>query len=162
MDQMKNEPLSISGQKTQFLVKSGESVVSLPSSLGMHKQKLEEFLNSYGQAWVNQNVPQLDRCFTEDAIYHERVLEEPLVGIDEIREYWRMKVCEEQKDIGFRVREAFYDPSRDTAIVEWKACFTNRYTGVAKRMREIAVLQFREDKVQALREFWCSEAIVNG
>lgn len=95
--------------------------------------------------------------FTEDATYHERVLQDPIPDRQAIRDYWQSKVVESQANIKVRLLNAYLDG--ETVIAEWEAEFDDVVQGTRKRMREIAVLVFDGGLVSSLREYWASEQI---
>jgi ketosteroid isomerase-like protein len=95
--------------------------------------------------------------FTPDAIYWERVLEAPIPDREAIRRYWETKVVKEQANIKCELLALYLDG--DTAIAEWQAEFDDVVQGVRKRMKEIAVLDFRDGLISALREYWSSERV---
>lgn len=45
------------------------------------------------------------------------------------------------------------------SIAEWDVAFGDWVQRKRKRMREIAILEFVEGKIAALREYWASEVI---
>jgi ketosteroid isomerase-like protein len=95
--------------------------------------------------------------FTEDATYHERVLQDPIPDRQAIRDYWQSKIVESQANIKVRLLNAYLDG--ETVIAEWEAEFDDVVQGTRKRMREIAVLVFDGGLVSSLREYWASEQI---
>jgi ketosteroid isomerase-like protein len=121
------------------------------------KQDVREVLDIYVRAWVGQDPDLIVTIFTEDATYHERVLEAPIPNRDAIRRYWETKVVESQANIKCEVLNVYLDG--DTAIAEWEAEFDDLVRRVRKRMREIAVLTIEDRKITSLREYWSSEAV---
>lgn len=121
------------------------------------KQDVREILDIYVRAWVGQDPDLIVTIFTEDATYHERVLQAPIPNRDAIRRYWETKVVESQANIKCEVLNVYLDG--DTAIVEWEAEFDDLAQRVRKRMREIAVLTIEDRKITSLREYWSSETV---
>lgn len=121
------------------------------------KQDVRDVLDVYVRAWETQDPELIVTIFTEDATYHERVLEAPIPDREAIRQYWKDKVVGAQANITCKVLNVYIDG--DTAIAEWLAEFDDVAQGVRKRMKEIAVLDFRGGKIAALREYWASEKI---
>lgn len=121
------------------------------------KQDVREVLDIYVRAWVGQDPDLIVTIFTEDATYHERVLEAPIPNRDAIRRYWETKVVESQANIKCEVLNVYLDG--DTAIAEWEAEFDDLVRRVRKRMREIAVLTIEDRKITSLREYWSSETV---
>ena len=87
----------------------------------VEKQVVQEILQKYEQAWVTQDPELILTIFTEDGIYHERVLKEPFKGHEQIRQYWQSKVVEEQSNIKFKLINYYIDGY--TVIAEWDASF---------------------------------------
>lgn len=121
------------------------------------KQDVRDVLDVYIRAWETQDPDLIVTIFTEDATYHERVLQAPIPNRDAIWEYWSTKVMQEQANIKCELLNVYLDG--DTAIAEWQAEFDDVVQGVRKRMREIAVLDFDGRQIKALREYWSSERV---
>ena len=121
------------------------------------KEHVRAVLDVYVKAWETQDPDLITTIFTDDATYHERVLEAPIPDREAIRQYWKDKVVGAQANITCTVVSVFVDG--DTAIAEWVAEFDDVAQGVRKRMKEIAVLDFRDGLIAALREYWSSEKV---
>lgn len=121
------------------------------------KQDVRDVLDIYVRAWETQDPDLIVTIFTEDATYHERVLQAPIPDRDAIRDYWKTKVVAAQANIKCEVLNVYLDGA--TAIAEWEAEFDDLAQGVRKRMREIAVLDFEGRRISALREYWSSETV---
>lgn|SRR5690606_3444540 len=121
------------------------------------KQDVRDVLDIYVRAWETQDPDLIVTIFTEDATYHERVLQDPIPDRDAIREYWETKVVASQANIKCEVLSVYLDGT--TAIAEWEAHFDDLAQQVRKRMREIAVLDFEGRRIKALREYWSSETV---
>ena len=115
----------------------------------------ESLLRTYGDAWTTQDTPKILSIFTEDGTYHERVLKEPMRGHTEIAAYWDSKVCIEQSNIEFKLLT--YYTIEDTLIAEWEAWFDNNTDHVRVHMKEVAIMEIRDEKIASLREYWQSE-----
>lgn len=120
-------------------------------------ERARAIIDIYLRAWMTQDPDLLVTIFTAEATYHERVLEEPIRGIDGIRRYWETKVVKEQANIEARLLNLYLDGS--TAIAEWEARFDDAVQGRRKLMREVAILEFDGDKIASLREYWASQTI---
>ena len=121
------------------------------------KTEAREALDTYIQAWEQQDPDLIVTIFTPAATYHERVLSEPIPDRDAIRRYWQTKVVQAQANISCELLNVYIDG--DTVIAEWQAEFDDIAQGVRKRMREIAVLVFEGHLIASLREYWASEQI---
>jgi ketosteroid isomerase-like protein len=114
-------------------------------------------IDIYVQAWQQQDPDLIVTIFTEDATYHERVLDAPIRTRAGIHRYWREKVVANQARIECRVLSLYVDG--DTAIVEWDARFDDKEVGARKRIREVAILEFAGGLIASLREYWASEVL---
>ena len=121
------------------------------------REHVQEVLDIYVRAWQTQDPDLIVTIFTPEAMYHERVLGDPIPGREAIRQYWVDKVVKAQANVTCRVLKVYLDG--DTAIAEWLAEFDDIAQGVRKRMREIAVLEFSGPLITSLREYWASEQI---
>lgn len=125
--------------------------------MALTKQDVRDVLTVYIKAWETQDPDLIVTIFTEDASYHERVLQAPIPNRQAIWEYWATKVMREQANIKCELLNVYLDGT--TAIAEWLAEFDDVVQGVRKRMKEIAVLDFRGRQISALREYWSSERV---
>ena len=121
------------------------------------RERVLASLKVYQNAWETQDPKLIVTIFTEDAIYHERVFERPVRGHDGIRRYWMTRVVKHQANISFRVLNLYLDGS--TAVAEWEASFDDLPQKVRKRIREVAILDFRDDLICGLREYWSTEVL---
>ncbi|MDQ2625821.1 nuclear transport factor 2 family protein [Mycolicibacter senuensis] len=116
-------------------------------------------IDTYLRAWMQQDPELITTIFTDDATYHERVLQEPIRTRAGIRDYWQAKVVEGQADIDARLLNLYTATDGSTVIAEWEATFDDRVQGQRKRMREVAILEFAGEQIAGLREYWASEVI---
>ena len=122
-----------------------------------YRQLLLEILDINKEAWEQQDPQKILTIFLEDAIYHERVLEKPMRGHNEIAQYWQNKVVEGQRDIKFKLLNLYIDAP--TAIAEWEVFFLDTVQGVNRHMKEVAILDIEAGKIRALREYWACEIL---
>jgi ketosteroid isomerase-like protein len=125
--------------------------------MALTRQEAREALDTYIRAWESQDPSLIVTIFTENATYHERVLEDPIPDRNAIRDYWQSKVVESQANIKVQLLSVYLDG--ETVIAEWEAEFDDVVQGVRKRMREIAVLVFDGGLISSLREYWASAQI---
>ena len=121
------------------------------------RKTVQNIIDKYKDAWINQDPNKILEIFTEDAIYHERVLENPHIGHKQIRQYWQNKVVEEQSDIKFKLLNIYIDGN--TAIVEWDATFFSKLENKKIHIKEVAILEIKDNKISSLREYWQSERL---
>jgi ketosteroid isomerase-like protein len=114
-------------------------------------------LDVYKTAWEQQDAVLILTIFTKDAVYYERVLQEPIWGHAGIAAYWQQKVVQEQGRICFTLLQTYIDGT--TGIAECEVTFDDVVQRQRKHMQEIAVLQFVDGKIASLREYWASEVI---
>jgi len=116
-------------------------------------------IDTYLRAWMTQDPELIVTIFTDDATYHERVLDEPIRTRAGIRDYWQTKVVDGQADIDARLLSLYTATDGATVIAEWEATFDDVVQRQRKRMREVAILEFQGDQIASLREYWASEVI---
>ena len=117
--------------------------------MGLTKQDVRKVIAVYMKAWREQDPDLIVTIFDQDATYHERVMEDiTIAGRDAIRDYWKSKVVGAQANIICGLLHTYLDHDTDTAICEWVAEFDDVAQGVRKRMKEIAVLEFRRAHLQ--------------
>jgi hypothetical protein len=121
------------------------------------KAAVRAVVDSYLRAWETQDPELIVSIFTPTAVYHERVLDEPIRGQPGIGHYWQTKVVMQQTNIEAELLNLYLDGT--TAIAEWEARFDDLVAGCRKRMREVAILEFAGDKIDSLREYWTSQQL---
>ncbi len=121
------------------------------------KKRLLEVIKIYKHAWEHQNPKEILSIFTEDAIYHERVLRQPMLGHGNIEKYWKEKVVKGQENIEFTLQYVYV--AGQTGIAEWEVWFDDKNEMVRKHMKEVAILDFRGELLSSLREYWSCEVI---
>lgn len=114
-------------------------------------------IDTYAKAWTTRDPELIVTIFTPDATYHEYVLAEPIRGHAGIRHYWLTRVQRGQTDIKFKLLSLYLDGQ--TAIAEWEAWFVLTPSGHRKHMKEVAILEFRGNRIASLREYWSSESL---
>lgn len=123
----------------------------------VNKDTVKKVLKIYEDAWVNQGTEKILTIFTKDAIYQEHAFEKPFIGHKQIKQYWQSKVVEEQSDIKFKLLHIWIDG--DTVLAEWNASFYSNIENARIHIMEIAILEFKGDKIKSLREYWHSEKL---
>jgi ketosteroid isomerase-like protein len=128
-----------------------------PARSELRKATLLAALDVYKIAWEQQDSELILTIFTKDAVYHERVLQEPIRGHEGIAAYWKEKVVEGQGRISFTLLRTYIDGT--TGIAEWEVTFDDLVQRNRKHIKEIAILEFVDGKIASLREYWTSEVI---
>lgn len=122
----------------------------------MLTQKLvRKILQKYAEAWVEQDIPTIRSIFHRTGIYHENVLKKPFRGHQEIAHYWKTKVCEEQSKIKFKLLHSYI--CENTIIAEWEASFNSNIKKARVHLKEVAIMEIKDNKIKSLREYWHSE-----
>jgi ketosteroid isomerase-like protein len=117
-----------------------------------------DILKIYENAWVDQDIDKILSIFAKDATYHEWVLrDQPFKGHQEIAQYWKSKVCDEQSKIEFKLLN--YYISGDTLIAEWDAFFNSNVENVRFHIREVAIMKVVNGLIKSLREYWHFENV---
>ncbi|WP_028478372.1 nuclear transport factor 2 family protein [Nocardia sp. CNY236] len=122
----------------------------------LSRQHARDVVDTYIRAWTSQDPDLITTVFTEDATYHERVLDAAIERRSGIRDYWESKVVDAQANISCRLLSLYVDADADTAIAEWEARFDDVPQQVRKVMREVAILEFENGLIRSLREYWAS------
>ena len=128
-----------------------------PAEPQLAKTTLMAALNVYKTAWEQQDSNLILTIFTKGAVYHERVLREPIQGHEGIAAYWQDKVVKGQARIRFTLLNTYIEGA--TGIAEWEVYFDDVVQHTRKHMKEIAILEFDGGKIASLREYWASEVI---
>jgi ketosteroid isomerase-like protein len=128
-----------------------------PAQPQLRKATLRAALDVYKTAWEEQDSELILTIFTEDAVYHERVLQEPIRGHEGIAAYWNEKGVKGQGRISFTLLNTYIEGT--TGIAEWEVYFDDVVQRQRKHMKEIAILEFIDGKIASLREYWASEVI---
>jgi ketosteroid isomerase-like protein len=121
------------------------------------KDDVRAVLDVYIRAWQEQDPDLILTVFTDNALYHERVMGEPMRGRGAIRQYWESKVVGAQANISCTLLSLYLDG--DVATAEWVAVFDDVVQGLRKRMKDVAILRFEDGKIASLREYWASETV---
>jgi len=118
----------------------------------INKKTVKQTLKTYKDAWVNQDPNKILTIFTQNAKYHERAFKKPFKGHKEIKQYWKTKVVEEQSNIKFKLLNFYID--KNTVIAEWDASFHSNIEKKRIHIKEVAILEFKGNKIKSLREYW--------
>jgi len=110
------------------------------------------WMEAYGRA-SRENDPQASaNLFAQDARYYESPFEEPLIGRDDIYEYWS------KGSHNLRDKQSTYEilAIRDhMGIARWQSQFTVIESGKHFALDCVFVVEFNEDGLcQTFREWW--------
>lgn len=125
--------------------------------MSLTKQHVSSVVDTYIRAWTQQDPDLIVTIFTENASYHEQVLDAPILTLEGIRSYWISKVVQSQGNIKCQLLSLYVDG--ETAIVEWDVHFDDLAQKCRKHMREVAILEFEGHLIASLREYWASKSM---
>lgn len=111
---------------------------------------IDEWLESYRLAWEQADDRSVADLFTENGTYRSNIFQEPHIGREAIRAYWR-QATETQSDISVRMGRPFGNGSR--IAVEWWTTMDSE--GEAVTLPGCLLLEFETDgRCSSLREYW--------
>lgn len=109
-----------------------------------------EWLESYRLAWEQADDQSVADLFTENGTYRSNIFQEPHIGREAIRAYWR-QATETQSDISVRMGRPFGNGGR--IAVEWWTTMVSE--GEAVTLPGCLLLEFEPDgRCSSLREYW--------
>lgn len=121
----------------------------------MNEADLQRWLKAYGWAWERRDPDAAADLFTADARYFEKPFEEPAVGHDGIRNYWKWAVAN-HRDIKFSYKILTIDGN--VGFAWWSTKFEIYPEGDDAFLDGIFMLEFEENGLcQELREWWFYE-----
>ncbi len=111
---------------------------------------IDEWVESYRLAWEQADDESVAELFTETGTYRSNIFEEPHVGREGIRAYWR-QVTETQSDVSVKMGRPFGEGNR-FAVEFWT---TMDSEGAPVSLPGCLLLQFEPDgRCSSLREYW--------
>ena len=111
---------------------------------------IDAWVEGYRLAWEQADAESVAELFTENASYRSNIFEEPHVGREGIRAYWR-QATEAQSDVSVRMGRPFGERSR--VAVEFWTTMDNE--GEAVTLPGCLLLDFESDgRCSSLREYW--------
>lgn len=112
-----------------------------------------DWLRRYGQAWIDGDPQAAAELFTDDAAYHEKPFEPPMVGRAAIVRYWTAGAKDSQREVAFRARPVGIDGS--TGYARWSATFVRLPGRSLVELEGILAAQFGADgRCSEFREWW--------
>ena len=115
------------------------------------------FLAQYKEAWETKNADLAALLFTRDAHYWESPFDEPIVGREAIRAYWK-GATDTQQDIRFTVRDSF--TVGHTLVAEWSAAYQHKPSGERRELAGALLADFYGEEVRTFREYWHRRVLV--
>ena len=122
----------------------------------MNQRDVQNWLDQYGNAWVEGDPDKLVELFTKQATYRETPFDQPMTGQTEIRRYWQEGASDAQKDVTFSAQVwTVYD---DLAVAGWQASFTRVPSGRNVTLDGVFRLKLEQTtdglKWASLEEWW--------
>lgn len=112
-----------------------------------------DWLRRYGDVWCAGDPQAVVLLFTDDAAYHEKPFEPPMVGAAAIRRYWTEGAQDGQRDVAFAAQPIGLDG--DTGYAQWQATFVRLPTESFVELDGELVARFAADgRCCEFREWW--------
>jgi len=111
------------------------------------------WLNQYGQAWINGDPQAAIKLFSENAAYYEEPLQTPMKGTEAIRKYWEDGAQNAQMDITFKAE--IISIRENIGYAHWQATFKRIPANTFVELDGILKAIFNdENKCIEFREWW--------
>ena len=118
------------------------------------KERAEEIMQIYVQAWVERDPELIITIFTEDATYGEG-LRGTYSGHEGIKKYWQEKVVGNQSEIKFKLKDLNVNENIVTAT--WEATFFDKETNKYIHLDSAGIMEIEDGKIKKWRETWISK-----
>ncbi len=119
-------------------------------------EEAEDWLNAYGQAWIEGDPSAVVALFHPDAEYRETPFSQGMTGSEAIRRYWQEGAADSQEDVTFTYD--IWSVSGNEVHAGWTARFRRKGTGVVVDLDGVFRLIFDQrqgaTKCSSLREWW--------
>jgi hypothetical protein len=113
---------------------------------------LQNWLESYEQAWELRDADRAAALFTENARYHELPFDAPKPGRKGIHDYWTT-VTADQRNVDFKFE--IVAVNGQTGVARWSANLISASSGVRVELDGAFVLTFDTSGLcSELREWW--------
>ncbi len=119
------------------------------------EKKAKKILQTYKEAWINQDIDKILSIYAPNGVLHEKIFEKAYKGHEEIKHYWKTKVCDEQSKIEFKLLN-FYT-FENVIIAEWDASFDSNIKNSRVHIISVAIFKIENDLIIHSKEFWQSE-----
>jgi uncharacterized protein (TIGR02246 family) len=118
----------------------------------MERETFENWLDSYGRAWMGRDPNAAAALYTDDATYQVTPFGEALRGRDEIRTYWEW-VARTEERIQFHYEVIAV--TAENGVARWWASFLIVPPGLETKLDGIFVISLNaEGRCLSLREWW--------
>jgi hypothetical protein len=112
----------------------------------MHRDDVMRWVDGYEQAWRDADADGLDQLFVHDAVYRSSPYEEPMVGLEAIRDFW----IDDEDDV-FSMSASLVAVDGPNAVVRVEVGYGEP---VHQEFRDLWVLRFADDGRVADFEEW--------
>jgi len=102
---------------------------------------VENWLEFYGNAWVEGDAERIMDLFTSDAVYRETPYDAPMEGRAAIGKYWQDGAGDGQENVRFDAQVWMVQGS--IAVAGWQANFTRKPTGTRVELDGVFRLEMR-------------------
>lgn len=118
----------------------------------LEEELFRVWMETYGKASAENDLQASANLFAHDALYYESPFEEPLIGRDNIYEYWN-KGSRNLKDKAST--DEILAMKDQTGIARWQSQFTDIESGKSLALDCVFVVEFDEDGLcKSFREWW--------
>jgi ketosteroid isomerase-like protein len=118
----------------------------------MKLENLKQIMKKYGKAWENQDTDLILDCFEKKGIYQESPHSKPYKGYKEIKRFWKKEVCQNSKNIKFKLKKCYLSKDKNIGFAEWEC--KNKYKGRQNHMVGIMIIKMKNNKITCLNEYW--------
>ncbi|MCK6578268.1 MAG: nuclear transport factor 2 family protein [Anaerolineae bacterium] len=118
-------------------------------------EHFHHWMESYGRASVENDAWASANLFTQDAVYYENPFAEPLIGRDDLYNYWLQGAQTlKDKEASFQVLSV----KDNLGIARWNANFSVAASGKRFALDCLFIVEFDENGLcRTFREWWHSQ-----
>lgn len=124
----------------------------------MKLKNIKNVMKLYKKAWENQDIQLIQDCFTKKGTYQESPLTKPYKGHKEIKNFWKIVVVKNTKNIKFKLKKCYLSNDKKTGFAEWECKNSFRNNPKSKwekgHMVGIMILKMKGEKIIYLNEYW--------
>jgi len=117
----------------------------------MTEQKFGRWVERYKRAWEKKDADLAASLFTGDIEYRETPFDEPAVGSEGVRRYWR-EATADQEDILFTYSNLLFQ--RDCGALQWECTYRRKGKNTQITVNGAMVLRFQGELASYFREWW--------